>query len=99
MLEAHEDLVELGLLTVSGRTGSGSTTCPTASTRVPGTRRGSAYDWATSVVDAHRSTGLDEMLTGDLNAFMALGPDAWREARAALTRVRGATPSRSRWTR
>ena len=37
-----------------------------------------------SVVDARSVTGIDEMLLGDLTAFMALGPDAWREARAAL---------------
>lgn len=37
-----------------------------------------------AVVDAHTVTGFDEMLTGDLNAFLALGPEAWREARAAL---------------
>jgi fumarylacetoacetase len=37
-----------------------------------------------AVVDAETITGFDEMLTGDLNAFLALGPDAWHEARTAL---------------
>ena len=37
-----------------------------------------------TVVDAQTITGFDEMLTGDLNAFLALGPDAWHEARTVL---------------
>ena len=40
-----------------------------------------------AVVDAHAVTGVDELLTGSLNAFMALGPDAWRRAREELLEV------------
>jgi fumarylacetoacetase len=37
-----------------------------------------------AVLDAHRATGLDEMLTGSLNAFLALGPEQWSQARSSL---------------
>ena len=37
-----------------------------------------------AVIDAHRATGLDEMLTGSLNAFLALGPEQWSQARSSI---------------
>jgi fumarylacetoacetase len=37
-----------------------------------------------AVIDAHRATGIDEMLTGSLNAFLALGPEQWSQARSSL---------------
>ncbi len=37
-----------------------------------------------TVVDAHRATGIDEMLTGSLNAFLALGPEQWSLARSSI---------------
>jgi fumarylacetoacetase len=37
-----------------------------------------------AVIDGHRATGIDEMLTGSLNAFLALGPEQWSQARSSL---------------
>ncbi|MBV9831270.1 MAG: fumarylacetoacetase [Marmoricola sp.] len=37
-----------------------------------------------AVVDAHEATGLDVMLSGTLNPFLALGPEQWSHARSAL---------------
>jgi fumarylacetoacetase len=37
-----------------------------------------------AVVDAHAATGLDVMLSGSLNPFLALGPEQWSHARSAI---------------
>ncbi len=84
VLEAHEDLVELGLC-VSTDTGFGVDHLPFGVYSVDGASPRVGVRLHDTVVDAEQLTGRRELGRPTLNPFLALGPNAWREVREQLT--------------